>query len=383
MHKDLPPLSLYIHWPFCLSKCPYCDFNSHVRQSIDIEKWQVAFMQELHRAFEQTGPRALVSIFFGGGTPSLMAPSLVEKIIETASHLWQPTDNIEISLEANPNSVEVEKFAALQKAGVNRVSIGIQALNDRDLKVLGRQHSAIEAKQAIHIATRIFPRVSFDLIYARPDQTLPQWRQELSEAFEYGTEHLSLYQLTIEPGTAFAPLYARGELIIPEDDLAADLYELTQAETAAVGLRAYEVSNHAREGGQCQHNLVYWRYGDYVGVGPGAHGRFSGRVGGKVATKQFRAPETWLNHVLSHQKGEEERLSLSPQEQGWEMLMMGLRLQEVIYLDTLPQDPTLLLDLESLSFLSSQGLLTYDGSTLSCTSKGWLKLNAILKKILK
>ena len=289
-------ISLYIHWPFCLSKCPYCDFNSHVRQSINEDAWEKSLIHELQRTAELTGSKSLQSIFFGGGTPSLMHPKTVGKIIETATTLWAPSENLEITLEANPNSVEVNRFKELRLNGVNRISVGIQALNDPDLKVLGRLHSAEEAMKAIGTACSTFDRVSFDLIYARQGQTLKAWEQELKRALEFGTNHLSLYQLTIEPGTAFATLYARGDLILPDDNLSADMFELTQSIMNAHEMPAYEVSNHARSGSECRHNLVYWRYQDYVGVGPGAHGRLT-LDGKKFATRQKKSPEAWLKSI--------------------------------------------------------------------------------------
>jgi oxygen-independent coproporphyrinogen-3 oxidase len=371
-------IALYIHWPFCQSKCPYCDFNSHVRASIDNDLWQEALLKELDRHAAYLGPRHLSSIFFGGGTPSLMSPKTVEALIDRALGHWSAIEDLEITLEANPNSVEVSRFQNLRQAGVNRVSIGVQALNDADLKRLGRQHSTTEAIAAIKTAIATFDRVSFDLIYARPHQTLVAWEQELAEALSFGTEHLSLYQLTIEPGTAFAPLYERGDLIIPGEDLAADLFEVTQNLTAAAGLSAYEISNHARTGAESRHNLTYWRYQDYAGIGPGAHGRLT-CDSSKIATKQYRAPETWLKAV-DKGSGEEERLPLSLSDQAMESLMMGLRLKAGLPLDQAKRD---IIDPKSLELLEKGGYLMVNHNHLQATPLGLQCLNAVLKRLLK
>jgi putative oxygen-independent coproporphyrinogen III oxidase len=373
-------LALYIHWPFCLSKCPYCDFNSHIRNSIDEEAWKRALLMELDRTADRLGPRQLTSIFFGGGTPSLMNPQTVGALIERASQLWDTSPSIEITLEANPNSVEVSRFQDLRRSGVNRVSIGIQALNNQDLKQLGRQHDENEAVKAITTAKDIFKRVSFDLIYARPHQTLEAWDKELSFALSFETEHMSLYQLTIEPGTAFAPLYERGELKIPEEDLAADLYEQTQSKMKAAGLPSYEISNHARPGSESRHNLSYWDYDDYAGIGPGAHGRLS-LQSGKVATKQYRAPETWLKAVESG-SGEEESISLSPTDQATEALMMGLRLTKGICLDDLPLAADKFMNRKALSALINNHYLIESNNHLRATPRGQQCLNAVLKRLL-
>jgi len=373
-------LSLYIHWPFCLSKCPYCDFNSHVRQSIDEESWQNALIHELKRNRELTGHRDLKSIFFGGGTPSLMNPKTVGRIIQTATSLWAPLDNLEITLEANPNSVEVKRFQDLRQNGVNRISVGIQALNDDDLMLLGRQHSAVEALRAIEVACTVFDRVSFDLIYARPDQTLKAWESELKAALAFGTSHLSLYQLTIEPGTAFAPLFARGELILPSDDLSADMFELTQSLMEKQNMPAYEVSNHAVPGSECLHNLVYWRYQDYVGVGPGAHARLTVQEK-KYATRQKKSPEAWLKSIQERGDGDEEIVQLTPVEQDQERLMMGLRLSEGVDLSLLLQ-PDSVLSKNALNSLIEEGYLEENGTFLKATPAGRQRLNAVLKHLL-
>ncbi|MBM3632633.1 MAG: coproporphyrinogen III oxidase [Alphaproteobacteria bacterium] len=373
-------LALYIHWPFCLSKCPYCDFNSHVRASIDENSWEEALLKELDQTAKRIGPRTLTSIFFGGGTPSLMRPKTVEALIKRALNHWTASPNIEITLEANPNSVEVNRFHDLKNAGINRISIGVQALNDPDLKQLGRHHSVDEALTAIQIALDIFRRVSFDLIYARPHQTLEAWQQELQLALSFGTEHLSLYQLTIEPGTAFAPLYERGDLKIPDEDLAADFFELTQNSMEAAGLPAYEISNHARLGAESRHNLSYWRYEDYAGVGPGAHGRLT-LPSGKVATKQYKAPETWMKAVKEG-SGEEESIDLSPKEQNTEALMMGLRLTSGIRLVDFPDLEESIINSKSLNILTNEGYLVKTSTALLATPKGLQCLNAVLRALL-
>lgn len=382
MDSSASTLSIYIHWPFCLSKCPYCDFNSHVRQSIDEIAWQNALIHELKRTFNLTGPRQLQSIFFGGGTPSLMHPKTVGVIIEAATTLWTPSKDLEITLEANPNSVEVTRFKELRQNGVNRISVGIQALNDPDLKLLGRQHSAEEAMKAIETAISTFDRVSFDLIYARPGQTLEAWEHELSNALAFGTTHLSLYQLTIEPGTAFAPLFARGDLVLPEENLSADMFELTQSIMGKNGMPAYEISNHAKAGAECRHNLVYWRYQDYAGVGPGAHGRLSLNEK-KYATRQKKSPEAWLKAIAEQGHGDEEVQELSAFEQDHERLMMGLRLTEGVNcrLTNLSIDQTI--SMKALDALIEEGYLKKEDLYLIVTAAGRQRLNAVLEHLWK
>ncbi len=365
----LLPLSLYIHWPFCLSKCPYCDFNSHVRDEYGEESWQNAIIAEITKIKEQLGDRVLKTIFFGGGTPSLMNPSTVSAIINSACKTWQTADDLEISLEANPNSVEVEKFKNLASAGVNRISIGVQSLIDERLKQLGRQHSSDDAKCAIEVASNYFKRFSFDLIYATPNHSVNAWKKELTEALAYQTEHLSLYQLTIEPNTPFAKLHSRGELPLPADDLAADLYELTENLCAQNGLQAYEVSNYAKPGSECRHNLTYWNYGEYVGIGPGAHGRII--IDGKrYATTQWRTPEKWLK---SHNRSESV-LELTPLEQYEERVMMGLRTTHGI---DWHQPIT-----AQLRNLIAEEFLILENSNLRATPKGRLALQSVLGYLL-
>ena len=377
--------SLYIHWPFCESKCPYCDFNSHVLRSISEETWIDSIVAEMIRTHSIMKPRLLRSIFFGGGTPSLMTPKAVEKIIVAATTLWPTTPNLEISMEANPGSVEADRFKGYHLAGVNRLSLGIQALNDADLKTLGRKHSVAEALKALSIAQHTFDRVSFDLIYARPHQTVEAWADELSLALSFGTEHLSLYQLTIEPGTAFAPLHQRGELVIPAENEAYHLFQLTDTLTAEKGLPSYEISNHARPGAECQHNLTYWHYGDYVGIGPGAHGRIHLNDNNtRVATQQIKAPEPWARAVLEKGAGDQSVTPLTLEEQFQEQLMMGLRLKTGIDQSTLVRSLTID-EHNRLSILQNEGLFVpavHAQHRLQLTAKGLLLLNAVLRYLL-
>jgi oxygen-independent coproporphyrinogen-3 oxidase len=324
-----PPLALYIHWPFCLAKCPYCDFNSHVRERIDQQTFATALLRELKWEAARLGPRRLTSIFFGGGTPSLMAPQTVAVLIEAAFRHFPPAQDIEITLEANPTSVEMSRLAAFRQAGVNRLSLGVQALDDAALAALGRRHSAAEAMAALETARAIFPRLSFDLIYARPQQSLPAWRAELRRALALAADHLSLYQLTIEPGTAFEALHRNGTLVLPDVDAAAALYDATGEAASASGLAAYEISNYAAPGAESRHNLAYWRYDDYAGIGPGAHGRVTS--GGELlATRRHRAPEIWAERVARDGHGTTHEAPVSPVERAREALLMGLRLAEGI-----------------------------------------------------
>jgi putative oxygen-independent coproporphyrinogen III oxidase len=334
-------------------------------------------VRELSRVREQTGPRYLTSIFFGGGTPSLMAPHIIAEIIDQATKLWTPDSGMEITLEANPTSVESQHFREIQAAGVNRVSLGIQSLRSEALAFLGRTHNVDEAKSAIRLAASIFPRSSFDLIYARPQQTLEDWREELQEALCFGTTHLSLYQLTIEPNTAFATQHARGDFSIPEGDFAADLFELTDEITREAGLPRYEVSNHAVPGQESRHNLAYWLYQDYAGIGPGAHGRLTlGEA--KVATRQFKAPETWLKAVLGSEMGDQEEIPLSPEEQAHEAILMGLRLEQGLNLNPIPKT---FLNQENINLLIREGLLIQQDNVLKPTPRGLLCLNRVIEMI--
>jgi oxygen-independent coproporphyrinogen-3 oxidase len=376
---------LYIHWPFCLSKCPYCDFNSHVRERIDETRWRRALVGELERAADAAPGRRLDSIFFGGGTPSLMPPDLAGGLIARARALWRPADDLEITLEANPGAAEAARFAAFRDAGINRVSIGVQALDNAALAFLGRRHKAGEAIAAVDRARALFGRVSFDLIYARPGQSLADWRRELAAALALADGHVSLYQLTIEPGTAFHTGHARGDFALPDEALAADLFEATQETMAAAGMPAYEISNHARPGAESRHNLVYWRYGDYAGIGPGAHGRLT-RGAGKVATRQHRLPEAWLAAVERGAGGEAERAALDNTTRGREMLLMGLRLAEGVALDRLRRetgrDLAGVVDARALARLENSGLVARDDARLVATSAGRQRLDAVLKALL-
>ena len=323
----MEPLALYIHWPFCLAKCPYCDFNSHVRERIPQDRFRDALRTELAWEAARLGRRRLTSVFFGGGTPSLMEPDTAGLLLADALRLFDPAPDLEVTLEANPTSVEAGRLAAFRDAGINRVSLGVQSLRESALRMLGRQHSGPQAVAALEMARAIFPRISFDLIYARPGQDVAAWRAELREALALVADHLSLYQLTIEPGTKFETLHRRGELVLPEDDLGAALYETTAEEAARFGLGAYEVSNYAVPGRESRHNLTYWRYGDYAGIGPGAHGRLT--LDGQLrATTRHRAPEPWADRVERQGHGTREETALTAEERAREMLLMGLRLTE-------------------------------------------------------
>ncbi|MCF3946190.1 radical SAM family heme chaperone HemW [Acidiphilium sp. AL] len=325
----MQPLALYIHWPFCRAKCPYCDFNSHVREHIPENRIIKALRTELAFEAERLGKRRLASIFFGGGTPSLMAPDSVAALIDDATTLFAPEPDLEITLEANPTSIEAERFKGYRGAGVNRVSIGVQSLDDAALRFLGRQHSAAEAIAAAELGRSIFPRASFDLIYAQPGQSLSNWRDELGRVLALGFDHLSLYQLTIEPGTQFATRFARGDFVLPENDDAAALYDATAEAATRFGLEQYEISNYARPGQQSRHNLAYWRYQDYAGIGPGAHGRIT-IDDTLLATRRHRAPEEWASRVEANSHGSVEEVKITPDERAREALLMGLRLAEGI-----------------------------------------------------
>ncbi|MGR3813916.1 MAG: radical SAM family heme chaperone HemW [Cognatishimia activa] len=372
---------LYIHWPFCQAKCPYCDFNSHVSAQIDQARWCKALLAELDRVGAETQGRVLNSIFFGGGTPSLMDPNLVAALIERAAQLWPQANDMEITLEANPTSVEAGRFAAYRAAGVNRVSMGIQALNDEDLRQLGRLHSVAEARAAFDVARTHFDRVSFDLIYARQDQTLEAWEAELREALSMAIDHLSLYQLTIETGTAFGDRYAKGKLRgLPHDDLAADMYQRTGEICAEAGLEGYEVSNYAKPGSESRHNLIYWRYGDYAGIGPGAHGRLT-LDAQRHATEQWRNPNKWLEAAEAG-GAESQRRAISLADQSDEMMMMGLRLREGVDLDRWGSLSNRSLNKDRISHMEAIGMLRREGSRLFATQDGRMVLNTLLAEIL-
>ena len=370
---------IYVHWPFCESKCPYCDFNSHVRHAqVDQARFAAAFETELATMAERTRGRVVDSVFLGGGTPSLMEPSTVARVLDAIAKHWSLAPGIEVSMEANPSSVEAERFRGYRSAGVNRLSLGVQALNDADLRRLGRLHDTAQALAAIETARATFDRISFDLIYARPEQTAQAWEAELTRAIGLAADHLSLYQLTIEPGTAFFELWRKGALVVPDADVGADLYELTQKVCAANGMPAYEVSNHARPGAECRHNLVYWRYGDYVGVGPGAHGRLSGG-NGKFATATERHPETWLSLVESRGDALVEDLSLNAEEQGDEFLLMGLRLVEGVDLARYEAISGRRIDPRRIADLVEHGMVErLDGFRVRATPAGFLVLDAVV-----
>ncbi|MDE1969873.1 MAG: coproporphyrinogen III oxidase [Alphaproteobacteria bacterium] len=377
-------LAVYIHWPFCKSKCPYCDFNSHVRERIDETRWRQALLTELAWWAEQTEGATITSIFFGGGTPSLMAPETVAAILDAVSRHWTRAADCEITLEANPTSVEAARFRALRDAGVGRVSLGVQALDDAALKFLGRGHDVREAHAAVELARATFPRFSFDLIYARPGQTAAGWRRELTAALAMAGDHLSVYQLTIEAGTAFATSFARGDFALPDEDTAGALYEATQAALAAAGLPAYEISNHARRGQECRHNLAYWRGQDYLGVGPGAHGRLTSGPA-RFATRQMKAPETWLAAVETRGNGTEEFVRLTVDERRSELVMMGLRLAEGIARDRFVAATGLRFEdafADRLSPLIAGGFVELDEHALRATASGRQRLNAVLGKLL-
>jgi putative oxygen-independent coproporphyrinogen III oxidase len=372
---------LYVHWPFCESKCPYCDFNSHVSRTIDQKAWAVAYQHELRRVGAETSDRILNSIFFGGGTPSLMDPETVAAIIATARQIWRTSNDLEITLEANPGSVEAGRFADFRQAGVNRISMGIQALNDADLKRLGRLHTVADARAAFDIARTTFDRVSFDLIYARQDQTLDAWKSELNQALTMAIDHLSLYQLTIEDGTAFGDLFVAGKLRgLPTDDLSADMYEATQNICDQHGLPGYEVSNHARPGSESRHNLIYWRYGDYVGIGPGAHGRVT-LSGQKYATECWSNPKAWLDRV-GQGSGEKPRAVISPSDQANEFLMMALRVRDGLDTDRFAALAGRPLDQTARDSLSDLGMITDLGSRIIVTNQGLMVLNAVIKELM-
>ena len=370
-------LALYVHWPFCVSKCPYCDFNSHVRDEIDQDKWREALLADLAHEARLLPGRRLTSIFFGGGTPSLMSPSTVEALIVSALTHWPAADDIEITLEANPNSVEADRFADLASAGVNRLSLGLQSFDDSALRFLGRAHSAAEGQRALEIAQTNFPRVSFDLIYASPGDTEDRWSKTLERALSLGTTHLSLYQLTIEPGTRFATMVARGDFEPIEADHAASLYELTADMTSAAGVPAYEISNHAMPGHESRHNLTYWRYRDYAGVGPGAHGR---RLGAR--TLRHKKPENFLPALVRNGHGIVEEELMLPTEAADEALVMGLRLAEGVDVEALSaRFGAPIVDWRRVDRLVASGHLIRDGGRIATTPAGCLVLDSILGEI--
>jgi oxygen-independent coproporphyrinogen-3 oxidase len=380
-----PGFGIYIHWPFCRSKCPYCDFNSHVRERVDHARWRAALLRELEHYAREAGHREVTSIFFGGGTPSLMEPETVAALIARTRELFEVAPDVEITLEANPTSVEIGKFRAFRDAGVNRVSLGVQSLVADDLKFLGRQHDAAQALEAVRLAAETFDRFSFDLIYARPTQTLEQWRDELGRALQFAAGHISLYQLTIEPGTQFEQAVSRGDFRVLDEERAAELYEATVARLGAAGLADYEISNFARAGQESRHNLTYWRYGDYIGIGPGAHGRLT--LGGeKYATRQHRAPEAWLDLVERDGHATRQRDLVPRDERLAELLMMGLRLREGVPVARIAAEALKpleqALDDRRLQRLIEREFLDIRDDRLIATQDGRQRLDAVLGALL-
>lgn len=372
---------IYVHWPFCLSKCPYCDFNSHVASGIDQTRFAKAYRRELEYWRALTGPREVTSIFFGGGTPSLMEVTTVAGVLDDIARLWSVPAGVEVSLEANPTSADAIRFRGYRAAGVNRLSLGVQSMEDAALKFLGRLHSVDEAKRAIALARETFPRLSFDLIYARPGQTEEAWERELREALNYAVDHLSLYQLTIEEETAFARLYEKGAFKLPEDEAAAGLYARTGEICAEHDLHAYEISNYAKPGAECRHNLVYWRYGDYVGAGPGAHGRVSLGME-RRATRMLKQPQAWLESVEAKNHGLEQSETVSPIEQGDEMMLMGLRLSEGVSLSRYAALTGQPVAEARIYELERNGMVLRDGDHLRASEEGRLVLDALLARLL-
>jgi oxygen-independent coproporphyrinogen-3 oxidase len=375
-----PPLAIYIHWPFCRSKCPYCDFNSHVRERIDRGAWTAALLADLDRQRELALEHEVVSIFFGGGTPSLMPPDTAAALIERVRRHWPARHDIEITLEANPNSAEAERFAGFAAAGINRLSLGVQALDAKALKFLGRAHNRKEALTAIKLSRQLFSRTSFDLIYARPGQSPAAWCDELDETLALAGEHLSLYQLTIEPGTAFGNRAARGEALAADEEIGAALFEITQQRLDKAGLPAYEISNHARPGSESRHNLIYWRGHDYAGIGAGAHSRITAD-GAKRARSTIKSPEGWLTQVEASNHGIMSEETLSPEDAAEEYLLMGLRLAEGLDLARLAAIGGSALDEGRLDALESDGLITRSGLRLAATHEGRLVLNRLILEL--
>jgi oxygen-independent coproporphyrinogen-3 oxidase len=376
---------LYVHWPFCLSKCPYCDFNSHVAEHVEHDRWRAALLTELRHAASLTPGRRLDSIFFGGGTPSLMAPSTTAAVIAEATALWQPAEDLEITLEANPGTIDAARFADFKAAGVNRLSLGVQSFDDAELKFLGRAHDAATAIRGIELAASLFERFSFDLIYARPGQSVENWRAELDRALGFGPGHISVYQLTIEPGTQFHTRHARGEIVLPEDEIGAKMFEATAESLDAAGLPAYEISNHARPGEECRHNLVYWRGGDYAGIGPGAHGRltFNGAV---HAERRHRAPAIWLERVERDGHATVESEPVNAETRIEELVMTGLRLTSgidaALFRRITGKALDDMLDPARLDALREEGLVVGDEAGIRATGEGRIRLNAVIGYLL-
>ncbi|MEM9911320.1 MAG: radical SAM family heme chaperone HemW [Pseudomonadota bacterium] len=372
---------IYLHWPFCEAKCPYCDFNSFVTAGVNHAKWTAAYLAEIDRYAAVVPGRVLNSVFFGGGTPSLMEPDTVFAVLERIKSHWSPANDLEITLEANPTSVEARRFEAFAQAGVNRISMGVQALNDHDLQRLGRLHSTRDARQAFDIAKKNFNRVSFDLMYARQNQTAEDWREELSEAIDMAVDHLSLYQLTIEPGTVFGARYDRGALRgLPDEDRAAEMYDLTQDICDSAGYSAYEVSNHAKPGAASRHNLIYWRYGDFIGIGPGAHGRVT-IDGRRYATETVKNPERWLKSV-DQSNSEISRHVIAQTEQAQEYMLMTMRLSEGLSLSRFTKLAGYPLAMEAVGSMVDLGMVTLENDRIKATQKGRVVLNAVIANLL-
>lgn len=372
----LDPIAVYIHWPYCLKKCPYCDFNSHVANVVDHDLWKECYLREIKTYVDMLGPRHVTSIFFGGGTPSLMRPETVSNVINFIQKEWDIDNNCEITLEANPTSIEINKFRDFKNAGINRVSVGVQSLRDNSLKFLGREHSSTEAVRAIEIASTVFDRYNFDLIYARPGQSLKAWEHELTTALNYGSNHMSLYQLMVEDGTQFKVMREAGLLTELDGDVAADMYELTQKIMDDHGVPAYEISNHAKPGEESRHNMTYWRYGDYVGIGPGAHGRLTLPSGQKIATRTIKSPDKWLSQVQETGLGARPFEELDRQTQIEERLMMGLRLNEGVDISHLQFDKG------RLKPLLDEGVLHLANNQLKIDRKYWPILDSVIAKTL-
>ena len=383
--KSKPNLSLYIHWPFCEKKCPYCDFNSHVRPEINQQRWKRALISEIATEFYLYPDRRISSLFFGGGTPSLMEPDTITALLQAVDQYWGLEDNVEITLEANPSSVEKTRFKNFRSAGVNRLSIGAQSFDDKALKFLGRTHTAREVVEALDLARTTFPRYSFDLIYGRPRQSMNSWKEELTFALEFTNSHLSLYQLTIERGTPFFSSYRKKQFRMPNEDTAADQYEYTRDVLSCAGLFPYEVSNHAIPGEECQHNLTYWRYGDYAGIGPGAHGRVSDGKD-KLAYHRISNPEKWLLQTERTGTGLQKKTKLAPREVLQEMVFMGLRLSEGLDLEEVKKQTGNSIENwvhpDILTVLIDEGLLVTTENKLQSTQKGFLRLDSITSKLL-
>jgi len=379
--SERQPFGLYLHWPYCQAICPYCDFNVVRLRTVDESAWLRAFTAELEQLFDRVPDRTITSVFFGGGTPSLMSPSLVARLIEAIASRWPLAPELEITLEANPTDAEAQTFRDFAQAGINRLSLGLQSLRDSDLKALGRWHSAAEARTAVEAAKQAFTNVSIDLIYGRPDQSLSGWESELREALDLGPQHLSLYQLTIEPGTAFERRHQRGELVMPADATAADLYQMSQDLCTESGFAGYEISNHAKPGWESAHNLTYWRYGDYAGLGPGAHGRLT-VDGRKLATSNIRDVKDWLAALQEGAYSVAQSDDLTGAEQAVESLLMGLRLSEGYDMHRYERLAGKPLSLSAIKRLSDEGLLEMNGTRLTASRQGRVVLDGVLQALL-